>query len=48
MKSKFKTILLSGLGLGACSFIVAQIYKSVKNKNIRKAAEAYNQEFFSN
>ena len=45
---KFKTILLSGLGLGACSFIVAQIYKSVKNKNIRKAAEAYNQEFFSN
>lgn len=45
---KFKTILLSGLGLGACSFIVAQVYKSVKNKNIRKAAEAYNQDFFSN
>ena len=45
---KFKTILLSGLSLGVCSFITAQIYKSLKNKNIRKAAEVYNNDLLSN
>ncbi len=45
---KFKTILLSGLGLGVCSFITAQVYKNLKNKSIRKAAEAYNNDLLSN
>jgi len=41
---KAKTFILSGLGLGITSFITAQIYKSVKNKHIRKAALLYNKE----
>jgi hypothetical protein len=45
---KFKTILFTGFSLGVCSFIAAQVYKSVKNKNIRKAAEAYNNDLLSN
>ncbi len=41
---KAKAIILSGVGLGITSFITAQIYKSVKNKHIRKAALLYNKE----
>jgi len=45
---KFKTILLTSLSLGVCSFITAKIYKSIKNKNIRKAAEVYNNDLLTN
>jgi hypothetical protein len=41
---KAKAFILSGIGLGVASFITAQIYKSVKNKHIRKAALLYNKE----
>lgn len=41
---KFRTILLSGLGLAAGCFITSQVYKAVKNKQIRKAANLYNDE----
>lgn len=47
-RQKFQNILLTGISLGACSFIVAQVYKSIKNKNVRKAAKLYNQEILSN
>ena len=45
---KFKTILLSGLSFGICSFIASKVYKSLKNKNIRKAAEVYNNDLLAN
>lgn len=45
---KFQTILFTGIGLGICSFITAQVYKSIKNKNIRKAAKLYNEELILN
>lgn len=41
---KAKTFFLSGFGVCVASIITAQIYKSIKNKHIRKAALLYNKE----
>lgn len=41
---KAKAFILSGLGLGITSFITGQVYRSIKNKQIRKAALLYNNE----
>jgi hypothetical protein len=43
-RMKARTYFLSGLSVCAVSIIAAQIYKSVKNKHIRKAALLYNSE----
>ena len=39
-----KVYFLSGAGVCVVSLIAAQIYKSIKNKHIRKAAQLYNNE----
>lgn len=39
-----KTYFISGISVCVVSIIVAQIYKSIKNKHIRKAALLYNEE----
>lgn len=41
---KAKVYFLSGLSVCVVSFVTAQIYKSIKNKHIRKAALLYNNE----
>lgn len=41
---KAKTYFLSGLSVCVVSIVAAQIYKSIKNKHIRKAALLYNNE----
>ena len=41
---KAKAFILSGIGLCVTSIVIAQIYKSAKNKHIRKAAALYNNE----
>lgn len=41
---KARTFLLSGAGLCVGTFITSMIYKSVKNRNIRRAASIYNNE----
>lgn len=46
-KQKFQTFMLSGLSLFAASEITALIYKSLKNKQIRKAAMLYNKEIIN-
>ncbi len=43
-KSKLKTYVLTGLSLFVVSEITGMIYKSVKNRKIKKAALLYNQE----
>jgi len=43
-KQKLKTFVLSGLSLFIASEITGMIYKSVKNRKIRKAALLYNKE----
>jgi hypothetical protein len=43
-RMKAKTYFLSGLSVCVVSIITAQIYKSIKNKHIRKAALLYNSE----
>jgi hypothetical protein len=41
-KMIFRTFLISGFSVCVVSIITAQIYKSIKNKHIRKAALLYN------
>lgn len=43
-RMKAKTYFLSGLSVCVISIVVAQVYKSIKNKHIRKAALLYNNE----
>lgn len=43
-RMKAKTYFLSGLSACVISIVTAQIYKSIKNKHIRKAALLYNNE----
>ena len=43
-----KTFLISGFSVCVVSIITAQIYKSLKNKHIRKAALLYNNDLLSN
>lgn len=45
-KLKAKAYFISGLSVCIISIITAQIYKSVKNRNIRKAALLYNTEIY--
>lgn len=43
-RMKAKTYFLSGLSVCVISIVVAQVYKSIKNKHIRKAVLLYNNE----
>ena len=43
-KQKLQNFMLTGLGLLVASEVTAMIYKSLKNKQIRKAARLYNKE----
>ena len=45
-KLKAKAYFISGISICILSVITAQIYKSVKNKNIRKAALLYNTDIY--
>ncbi len=45
-KLKAKVYFISGISVCLISIITAQIYKSVKNRNIRKAALIYNSEIY--
>ena len=45
-KLKAKVYFISGLSICVISIITAQIYKSIKNRNIRKAALLYNSEIY--
>ncbi|MBC7695770.1 MAG: hypothetical protein H7141_10020 [Burkholderiales bacterium] len=45
-KLKAKVYFISGLSICVISIITAQIYKSIKNRNIRKAALLYNTEIY--
>ena len=43
-KGTAQIFILSGLTLGATSFVLSRVYKSIKNNYIRKAAALYNAE----
>lgn len=43
---KAKTYFISGLSACVISLVTAQVYKSIKNKHIRKAALLYNNDVF--
>lgn len=45
-KTIAKTLLISGASACIVSIITAQIYKSIKNKHIRKAALLYNKDIY--
>lgn len=45
-KLKAKVYFISGLSACVISIVTAQIYKSIKNKHIRKAALLYNNEIY--
>lgn len=45
-KLRAKIFLISGFGACVISIVVAQIYRSIKNKHIRKAALLYNSEIY--